>query len=54
MMLWYLFLKERYPDYQKVCTDYAGCCGIIPPFMIWRVPEYAGFWASCCLSFSAF
>ena len=33
-----VFIKERYPDYQKVCTDYAGCCGTYPAFYALACP----------------
>ena len=33
-----LYIKERYPDYQKVCTDYAGCCGTYPAFYALACP----------------
>ena len=33
-----IFIKERYPDYQKVCTDYAGCCGTYPAFYALACP----------------
>lgn len=53
MMLWYL-LKKDILIIKKYVLIMLAAAVLIPPFMLWRVPEYAGFWASCCLSFSAF
>ena len=37
-----VFIKERYPDYQKYVLIMLAAAVLIPPFMLWRVPEYAG------------
>lgn len=53
MMLWYL-LKKDVLIIKKYVLIMLAAAVLIPPFMLWRVPEYAGFWLHAVCHFLRF